>query len=176
MVRSVQVLRRKGPLLLVIRQAQVSDFPRILDINATEEEKTSQIDLARITQLDLWADYHRVAVVDDELIGFLLVMSQASDYDGDNFRWFVERYTRFLYVDRIVIDRTAARSGIGSALYGDLIEFGATQGYSTLCCEINVLPPNPVSHAFHARFGFKEVGRSAEAGASKVVSYQVAAL
>jgi predicted GNAT superfamily acetyltransferase len=162
--------------LLLIRQAQVSDFPRILDINVTEEEKTSQIDLARIAQLDRWADYHRVAVVDDEVIGFLLVMSEASDYDGDNFRWFVERYNRFLYVDRIVIDRTAARSGIGSALYGDLIQFGATQGCSRLCCEINVLPPNPVSHAFHARFGFREVGRSAETGASKVVSYQLAAL
>ena len=162
--------------MLLIRQAQAADFSRILDINATEEEKTSRIDLARIAQLDRWADYHRVAVVDDEIIGFLLVMSEASDYDGDNFRWFVERYDRLLYVDRIVIDRTAARSGIGSALYGDLIQFGATQGCPALCCEINVLPPNPVSHAFHARFGFKEVGRSAETGASKVVSYQVAAL
>ena len=162
--------------MLSIRQAQASDFPWILDLNATEEDKTSQIDLARITQLDRWSDYHRVAVVEDRVVGFLLVMSEASDYDGDNFRWFVERYDRFLYVDRIVIDRTAARSGIGSALYGDLIQFGATQGCPALCCEINVLPPNPISHAFHARFGFKEVGRSAETGASKVVSYQVAAL
>ena len=75
--------------MLLIRQTQVSDFPRILDINATEEEKTSRIDLARITQLDLWSDYHRVAVMDDEVIGFLLVMSEISDYDGENFRWFV---------------------------------------------------------------------------------------
>ena len=162
--------------MLLIRQTQVSDFPRILDINATEEEKTSRIDLARITQLDLWSDYHRVAVVEDEVIGFLLVMSEASDYDGDNFRWFAERYSCFLYVDRIVIDRTAARRGVGSALYGDLIQFAETQACSTLCCEINVSPPNPVSHAFHARFGFKEVGRSPEAGASKVVSYQLAEL
>ena len=141
--------------MLSIRQAQATDFTRILDINATEEEKTSRIDLARIAQLDRWADYHRVAVIDDEIIGFLLVMSEASDYDGDNFRWFAERYSCFLYVDRIVIDRTAARRGVGSALYGDLIQFAATQGWSTLCCEINVLPPNPASHAFHARFGFK---------------------
>ena len=161
---------------MLIRKAQISDFPRILDINATEEEKTSQIDLATITQLDLWSDYHRVAVVADEVIGFLLVMSEASDYDGDNFRWFVDRYSHFLYVDRIVIDRASARRGLGSALYRDLIQFAATQRWSKLCCEINVSPPNPVSHAFHAHFGFKEVGRSAEAGASKVVSYQLAEL
>ena len=159
--------------MLLIRQAHISDFPRILDINAAEEEKTSRIDLARVTQLDRWSDYHKVAVVDDEVVGFLLVMSEASDYDGENFRWFVERYSRFLYIDRIVIDGSAARRGVGSALYGDLIQFAATQSWSTLCCEINVLPPNPVSHAFHAHFGFEEVGRSAEAGAPKVVSYQV---
>ena len=159
--------------MLLIRQAHISDFPRILDINAAEEEKTSRIDLARVTQLDRWSDYHKVAVVDDEVVGFLLVMSEASDYDGENFRWFVERYSRFLYIDRIVIDGSAARRGVGSALYGDLIQFAATQSWSTLCCEINVSPPNPVSHAFHAHFGFEEVGRSAEAGAPKVVSYQV---
>ena len=160
--------------MLSIRRAQASDFPWILDINATEEDKTSQIDLARITQLDRWSDYHRVAVVEDRVVGFLLVMSEASDYDGDNFRWFVDRYSHFLYVDRIVIDRAFARRGLGSALYRDLIQFAATQGCSSLCCEINVSPPNPVSHAFHARFGFDEVGRSAEAGASKIVSYQLA--
>ena len=159
---------------MLIRQAQVSDFPRILEINATEEEKTSRIDLARITQLDSCSDYHSVVVVEDVIIGFLLVMSEASDYDGDNFRWFVERYSRFLYVDRIVIDRTFARRGAGSALYADLIKFAVTQSWSTLCCEINVSPPNPVSHAFHAGFGFKEVGRSGTVGAPKVVSYQVA--
>ena len=158
---------------MLIRQAQVSDFPRILDINATEEEKTSRIDLDRIAQLDLWSDYHKVAVMDDEIVGFLLVMSETSEYDGDNFRWFVERYSRFLYIDRIVIDRASARRGLGSVLYSDLIQFAATQSWSTLCCEINVSPPNPVSHAFHAHFGFEEVGRSAEAGAPKIVSYQV---
>ena len=161
---------------MLIRQAQATDFSRILDINATEEEKTSGIDLARITQLDRWSDYHRVAVVEGQVVGFLLVMSDASDYDGDNFRWFIERYKRFLYVDRIVIDQAYAGQGVGSALYGDLIEFAATQGRPALCCEINVSPPNPVSHAFHARFGFNEVGRSAEASAPKIVSYQLAAL
>lgn len=161
---------------MLIRQAQATDFSRILDINATEEEKTSRIDLARITQLDRWSDYHRVAVVEGQVVGFLLVMSDASDYDGDNFRWFIERYKRFLYVDRIVIDQAYAGQGVGSALYGDLIEFAATQGRPALCCEINVSPPNPVSHAFHARFGFNEVGRSAEASAPKIVSYQLAAL
>ena len=71
---------------MLIRRPQVRDFPRILEINTTEEEKTSRIDLARITQLDSWSDYHRVVAMEDVIIGFLLVMSEASDYEGDNFR------------------------------------------------------------------------------------------
>lgn len=161
---------------MVIREAKTSDFQCIKDINASEEEKTSRIDVAKISQLNVWSDYHRVAVVGDQVVGFLLVMSDTSDYDGDNFRWFVERYSSFLYVDRIVIDQAHAGRGVGSALYGDLIEFATNQGCSVLCCEINVSPPNPASHAFHARFGFKEVGRSAETGTAKVISYQMAAL
>lgn len=112
----------------------------------------------------------------DQVIGFLLVMSDASDYDGANFRWFVDRHSNFLYVDRIVIDPAHAGSGVGSALYGDLIDFAKRRGDVVLCCEINVSPPNPASHAFHARFGFREVGRSSETGAAKVVSYQMAEL
>ncbi|MCH1580367.1 MAG: GNAT family N-acetyltransferase, partial [Luminiphilus sp.] len=90
--------------------------------------------------------------------------------------WFVDRYSSFLYVDRIVIDQAHARRGVGSALYCDLIEFATRRGHPALCCEINVLPPNPASHAFHARFGFKEVGRSAETGTPKIVTYQMAEL
>lgn len=161
---------------MLIREAKVSDFQCIININASEEEKTSPIDGARITQLNFWSDYHRVAVEGDQVVGFLLVMSDASDYDGGHFRWFVERYASFLYVDRIVIDQAHAGRGVGRALYCDLIEFATRRGCSALCCEINVSPPNPASHAFHARFGFKEVGRSAETGMPKVVAYQMAEL
>ena len=161
---------------MLIREAKVSDFQCIININASEEGKTSPMDVARITQLNLWSDYHRVAVVGDQVVGFLLVMSDASDYDGGHFRWFVERYASFLYVDRIVIDQAHARRGVGRALYCDLIEFATRRGCSALCCEINVLPPNPASHAFHARFGFKEVGRSAATGTPKIVTYQMAEL
>ena len=161
---------------MLIREAKVSDFQCIININASEEEKTSPIDVARITQLNFWSDYHRVAVEGDQVVGFLLVMSDASDYDGGHFRWFVERYASFLYVDRIVIDQAHAGLGVGRALYCDLIEFATRRGCSALCCEINVSPPNPASHAFHARFGFKEVGRSAETGMPKVVAYQMAEL
>ena len=160
----------------MIRKATASDFQSIVSINASEEEKTSPLDLARITQLNSWSTYHRVAIKEEQVVGFLLVMNNSSGYDGANFRWFVDRYSSFLYVDRIVIDPVYAGMGVGTALYVDLIEFARKQGHVALCCEINLLPPNPVSHAFHARFGFREVGHSIEADALKAVSYQIAVL
>ena len=169
-------LQEQGDITLLIREARASDFPRIVSINASEEEKTSSIDLARITQLNSWSTYHKVAIKDDQAVGFLLVMSDASGYDGANFRWFVDRYSSFLYVDRIVIDPVHSGMGVGTALYVDLMQFGKAQGHVALCCEINVLPPNPASHAFHARFGFREVGRGKKPDAQRVVSYQMAAL
>ena len=169
-------MQEKGLITLLIREARASDFQSILGINASEEEKTSPIDLARLTQLNSWSTYHRVAIKENQVVGFLLVMSSASGYDGANFRWFADRYGSFLYVDRIVVDPVHAGMGIGTALYADLVEFAKKRGHIALCCEINILPPNPVSHAFHARFGFREVAHSNKADAQKVVSYQMAVL
>ena len=101
---------------MLIREARASDFQSIVSINASEEEKTSPIDLERITQLNTRSTYHRVAIREDQEVGFLLVMSNASGYDGANFRWFVDRYSSFLYVDRIVIDPVYAGMGVGTAL------------------------------------------------------------
>jgi hypothetical protein len=39
-------------------------------------------------------------------------------------------------------------------------------------CEIDVEPPNPVSARFHARFGFREVGRQQYGEHRKTVSLQ----
>jgi ribosomal protein S18 acetylase RimI-like enzyme len=48
--------------------------------------------------------------------GFLLAMTPDADYHSPNFRWFLARYDRFLYVDRIAVAATHRRRGVGSAL------------------------------------------------------------
>lgn len=48
---------------------------------------------------------------------------------------------------------------------------GAQAGHDRFCCEVNFLPPNPGSDAFHARLGFSEVGRGVLYGGSKTVRY-----
>ena len=94
---------------MLIRPATHQDFDRILLLNSREQDKTSPLSLERLQQLHQWSAHHTVAVDGGVVQGFLLVMDQSSDYDGDHFRWFTARYSRFLYVDRIVIDASHAR-------------------------------------------------------------------
>ena len=158
----------------VLRAAAAGDFARIVELNAAEVAQTSAMDLARLRLLAALAAYHKVAEVDGRIVAFLLAMDDAAAYDNDNFRWFAARYPRFLYIDRIVVDAGHAGLGIGRRLYHDLFEHARYAGIGTLVCEYNLQPPNPASAAFHARFGFVEIGARRLADGSKRVSMQAA--
>jgi predicted GNAT superfamily acetyltransferase len=159
---------------IVLRAAAAGDFARIVELNAAEVAQTSPMDLARLRLLAALAAYHKVAEVDGRVAAFMLAMDHTAAYDNDNFRWFAARYPRFLYIDRIVVDAGHAGLGIGSRLYRDLFEHARRAGIGTLVCEYNLDPPNPASAAFHARFGFVEVGARRLADGSKRVSMQAA--
>ncbi len=161
---------------ITIRDAVEADFSCILELNLDEVEKTSAMDMERLKALDRLACYHRVALMGDEVVAFLLAMRDGVDYRNDNYAWFAERYSRFLYVDRIVVGEAWLGLRIGGALYRDLFVYAKTQALECIACEYNIAPPNPASKRFHDRFGFKEVGRKAVAGSRKQVSLQRLAL
>lgn len=49
--------------------------------------------------------------------------------------------------------------GIGPELYRELEARATDNGSIVLCCEVNALPPNPVSLAFHQRMEFVRIGQ-----------------
>ena len=157
-----------------IRAAVVADFDAIVALNAGSADLTSAMDHARLESLHAEAAYHRVSCDADTVTGFLLVFDENAAYDSPNFRWFVDRYDRFLYVDRIVVDPDRRGEGIGAALYRDLFAYARDCGVNTITCEYNRVPLNETSRAFHARFGFVEVGRQWHDGGRKQVSHQLA--
>lgn len=159
-----------------IRAAVEADFPAVAALNRAAEAATSPMDLARLRALHGLSCYHKVAVEDGQIVAFLLAMRDDAPYENDNHGWFAARYERFVYVDRIVVSPVCAGRGIGSALYQDLFAFARGQGLPRVVCEYNLEPPNPASQAFHARFGFAEVGTQLVAGGAKRVSLQVAAV
>jgi uncharacterized protein len=157
-----------------IRDTVEADFERILELNDAEVRQTSPMDRERLILLHRLASFHRVAIVDGVVAGFLLCMREGAAYDSDNYRWFAERYQRFVYVDRIVVAADFGGRGIGRSLYADLFTCSRLLDVRRICCEYNIEPPNPASRAFHDKFGFSEVGTQWLADGNKQVSLQLA--
>ncbi|HUN28958.1 MAG TPA: GNAT family N-acetyltransferase [Alphaproteobacteria bacterium] len=91
----------------------------------------------------------------------LIAFDERAPYDSPNFRWFQERYPRFVYVDRVAVSAPARGRGHARRLYEELMEAARADGHTVICAEVYFDPPNPQSDAFHEAMGFVEVGRAA---------------
>lgn len=160
----------------MVRDATASDFPAILALNAESVQFLSPLDAERLQRLHVQAAYHRVIDLAGEVAAFLLVLREGADYDSPNYLWFTQRYARFLYIDRIVVDVRRHGQGLAAQLYDDLLAFAKTHGVAQLTCEFDLAPPNPASAKFHARYGFREVGTQWLGGGRKQVSLQARAI
>ena len=101
----------------------------------------------------------------------LIALDHDADYDSPNFRWFRERYPRFVYVDRVVVAPSARGRGLAGRLYRDLFAAAEASGHARVVCEVNADPPNLASDAFHAALGFEPVGSAVIHGGAKTVTY-----
>ena len=158
----------------MLRDAIATDFPTILELNGESEHFLSPLTTIRLTELHGQAAYHRVAVPEGRVVGFLLAFREHVGYDNPNYRWFAARHERFLYVDRVVVSRAHQGKRLGALLYDDLFDFASTSGAERVVCEFDIDPPNEISRKFHARFGFREVGTQWVAAGKKQVSLQEA--
>jgi uncharacterized protein len=140
---------------------------RLLAVNNASARETSLLSRERFDQL---IESARVATFIAPESAFLLAFEQSDDYDGTHFQWFRDRYDRFLYVDRIVVDTKHRGQGHGHTLYADLYQRAEQLGHDRIACEVNVEPPNPASDRFHRAQGFQEVGLTV-LSAMKTVRY-----
>jgi len=61
-------------------------------------------------------------------------------------------------------------------LYAHAFRLAIQLGHTTIACEVNLQPPNPISDKFHAALGFEEVGRATIDNGAKTVRYLAATL
>lgn len=141
-----------------IRNAEADDAEIVLQLNLEFERFTSPLTAERLEALRAESALYCVAEVDDTVQAFLLAFAEGAHYDSENYRWFSRHTSSFLYIDRLVVAPSAHRVGLGSALYDHALDFARRHGLARLVCEVDAEPPNPVSDAFHQRFGFREVG------------------
>jgi len=144
----------------------------LLALNNRSAVETSFLDPARFEHMVAGA-FAALHVPDARAL--LLTFDQSADYDSPNFLWFRERFARFVYVDRIVVDASARGAGLARKLYEQLFDLARAAGHDLIACEVNSQPPNPGSDAFHAAMGFVEAG-SASPAPGKTVRYLTRAL
>ena len=143
-------------MLANIEPIEDADIPALLALNNANAAMLSWLDRDRMEKMLRKSAFARQVGPGKALI---VVFDQDSGYDGLYFAWFKQRYERFLYVDRVVVDRSFARSGIGQALYQELFAYARSMHHEVIGCEVYRTPANPVSDAFHAAFGFVEAGQ-----------------
>jgi len=156
----------------LIRDATSEDLSVILQLDLESEAFLSPLSFERLLELHRQAWYHRVAVREGEIAAFLLALGPAADYDSPNYRWFAERYTDFVYIDRIVVSAMARGAQIATSMYEDMFLRAVQRGVPLVTCEFDTDPPNEASRAFHERFGFVEVGTQRVGANRKSVSLQ----
>jgi len=129
----------------------------LLALNNEHALELSWADSARLRHLVAAAFFAERAGFAD---AFLIAFDQDADYDSPNFLWFRSRYSRFVYVDRVVTAPQARGRGLARLLYGRLIDRATETGHVRIVCEVNSNPPNPGSEALHRSLGFSPVGEA----------------
>jgi uncharacterized protein len=147
------------PDLRPLRDTDVAD---VLTLNDRNVVKLAPMDEARLHELRETADRFDVLDVDGAFAGFVITFAPGASYDSENYRWFAARHARFYYLDRIVLDEGFRRRGLGGHVYDELERVAAP--YTRLALEVNLVPRNDASLAFHAARGYREVGRLGDDG------------
>jgi predicted GNAT superfamily acetyltransferase len=137
-----------------LRDTDVADVLALNDANVTN---LAAMDEAKLHELRNIADRFDVLDVDGGFGGFVITFAQGAPYDSDNYRWFGARHRRFYYLDRIVLHESFRRRRLGTFVYDEIERVAAP--YGLLALEVNLVPRNDASLAFHAGRGYVEVGR-----------------
>jgi predicted GNAT superfamily acetyltransferase len=141
----------------LLRPLADHDLADVLALNERNVEALAPMDEDRLRLLEKWSDRFDVLEHDGQFAGFVITFAPGSPYDSENYRWFAERHTRgFYYLDRIVLHESVRRRGLGTFVYDELERVAARHG--RLALEVNLVPRNDASLAFHAARGYVEVG------------------
>ena len=101
--------------------------------------------------------YNLLVLYDDEIVGFIICMREGSVYRSENYKFFVQKLKKFLYVDRVAIDEQYRRAGLGQAIYENIFIHAAKNDLQ-IALEVNTQPVNQPSLNFHEKMGFDKVG------------------
>jgi len=130
----------------------------IYDLNqANTPEVGSLKSINHLKKLIELSAYNLLVLDDDEIVGFIICMREGSVYRSENYKFFVQKLKKFLYVDRVAIDEQYRRAGLGQAIYENIF-IHAAKNDLPIALEVNTQPVNQPSLNFHEKMGFDKVG------------------
>lgn len=143
---------------ILIREVREHELEAVLALNNAAGPAILALTPEQVRFAFAEAAYFRVAESGGRLVGFLIAFDHASSYASSNYRWFKERYSEFLYIDRVVIASAQRGGGVGRIFYADVTSFAEVRA-PTLACEVFLEPRNDAALVFHGTYGFQEVGQ-----------------
>lgn len=159
----------------VLRRVEPNDYDFILGLNQNNIAVLSPMNREKLAFLDAVAELFVVVDIDGSPAAFLIALCNgASDYDLMCYKWFSDRYPRFLYIDSIVIDKKYRHMGVGKRLYQMVFDHAKKIGAELVAAGITTKPYNEKSLLFHKANGFVEVGELIIRNGLVRVSQQIA--
>ncbi|WP_051638811.1 GNAT family N-acetyltransferase [Butyrivibrio sp. NC2002] len=157
-----------------ITRIEPKDYDYVLKLNEENVDVLIPTDRGELEYLAERAVLFHVIYVDENPAGFIIALREGlEDYDFKSYRWFKERYSKFLYIDRIVVDKEYWKKGIGRKLYQYAFDYVKENDIEIVAAAITTVPYNKESLAFHAKMGFTEVGEQLIRGGTVKISQQV---
>ena len=146
------------------------DAPDLLvRLNNAAVPDVNQLDEKKADWLVTHARWARVASLDGNAAGAIIVLDDRAAFESEYFTWFTARYRNFLYIDRVVVAAWARRRGVAAELYREIDGVAGERGMA-IAAEVYCEPPNTASLAFHVRMGYREIGRQVSRAEGKTVS------
>src|SRR5262245_50899334 len=103
------------------------DHAILRTLNNAAVPDVNALDNCKAAWLTTHAELARVAAIDGQPAGVIIVLSETAELASEYFTWFTERYENFVYVDRVIVAAAARRHGIATALYREVDRI-ATEG------------------------------------------------
>jgi predicted GNAT superfamily acetyltransferase len=141
---------------LKIRNVEERDLEAVLDLNEAVVPHVNSVNLEKMSGFAEHADYFRVADDNGTIVAMLIGYLPNSAYESLFYRWFCDTYPLFAYIDRVAVKADLRRAGLAAQMYENFENHFRTS-VPLLACEVNIIPENPASLAFHARMGFQQV-------------------
>lgn len=156
------------PELIDLKECSNSQFKKMLHLNNHFARETSGLFTTKFEKM-IEQSFAAIAIAPE--IAMLIAFDQDADYDNPNFKFFKSKFDDFIYIDRVIVAKAEQGKGIATALYDILFEMAQEAGQTNIVCEINTMPANEASSAFHDAMGFEQIGEAVLDNGLREVAY-----